>query len=86
VIADEPTRGVDVGAKRVIYDFLVELAAAGIGIVLISSEVEEIIGLAHRALVMRRGRIVDELAGDNLSESRILAAAFAERPAETAAA
>src|SRR5215218_6014228 len=81
VIADEPTRGVDVGAKRVIYDFLAELAADGIGILLISSEVEEIIGLAHRALVMRRGRIVDELDGDAITEGRILAAAFADQSA-----
>jgi ABC-type sugar transport system ATPase subunit len=78
VLADEPTRGVDIGAKRAIYDFLAELAAEGIGILLISSEVEEVIGLAHRVLVMRRGRIVDELAGESITESRILAAAFAE--------
>jgi ribose transport system ATP-binding protein len=81
VLADEPTRGVDIGAKRAIYDFLAELAAEGIGILLISSEVEEIIGLAHRVLVMRRGRIVDELAGESITESRILAAAFAEAAA-----
>src|SRR5215210_252491 len=74
VLADEPTRGVDIGAKLAIYEFLVQLASEGIGIVLISSEVEEIVGLAHRVLVMRRGRIVDELAGEAISESRILAA------------
>jgi ABC-type sugar transport system ATPase subunit len=85
VLADEPTRGVDVGAKRAIYDFLVELAANGLGIVLISSELEEILGLAHRVLVMRRGRIVAELEGGALSEPAILAAAFADR-AEPAAA
>jgi ABC-type sugar transport system ATPase subunit len=85
LLADEPTRGVDIGAKRAIYDFLAELASEGIGIVLISSEFEEIIGLAHRVLVMRRGKIVDELAGDAISESRILAAAFADQAAETAA-
>jgi ribose transport system ATP-binding protein len=85
VIADEPTRGVDVGAKRAIYDFLAELAAEGIGILFISSEVEEIVGLAHRVLVMRRGLIVDELDGDAITESRILAAAFADRAAEVAA-
>jgi ribose transport system ATP-binding protein len=85
LLADEPTRGVDIGAKRAIYDFLAELASEGIGIVLISSEVEEIIGLAHRVLVMRRGRIVDELAGDAISESRILAAAFADQAADAAA-
>jgi ribose transport system ATP-binding protein len=86
VLADEPTRGVDVGAKRAIYDFLAELASEGIGILFISSEVEEIMGLAHRVLVMRRGRIVDELEGDSITESRILAAAFADQPADTAAA
>jgi ABC-type sugar transport system ATPase subunit len=85
VIADEPTRGVDVGAKRAIYDFLAELAADGVGIVLISSELEEVIGLAHRVLVMRHGRIVDELAGGAISESRILAAAFAHESQAPAA-
>ena len=78
VIADEPTRGVDVGAKRAIYDLLVSLAVDGLGILLISSEIEEIIGLAHRVLVMRRGEIVRELAGDALTERAILTAAFAE--------
>jgi simple sugar transport system ATP-binding protein/ribose transport system ATP-binding protein len=85
VIADEPTRGVDIGAKRAIYDFLAELASEGIGILLISSEFEEIIGLAHRVLVMRRGAIVDELEGDEISESRILASAFADQSADAAA-
>ena len=78
VLADEPTRGVDIGAKRAIYDLLVELAQEGVGVVLISSELEEILGLAHRVLVMRRGRVVAELAGDDMTESAILAAAFAE--------
>jgi ABC-type sugar transport system ATPase subunit len=86
VIADEPTRGVDIGAKRAIYDLLVSLAADGVGILLISSELEEIIGLAHRALVMRRGEIVRELTGESLTERAILTAAFAEpsRPEEAA--
>ena len=76
LIADEPTRGVDVGAKRAIYELLVSLGERGMGVLLISSELEEILGLAHRALVMRRGRIVTELRGDQMSESTILAAAF----------
>jgi simple sugar transport system ATP-binding protein/ribose transport system ATP-binding protein len=80
VIADEPTRGVDIGAKRAIYDLLVSLAADGLGILLISSELEEIIGLAHRALVMRRGEIVRELVGEALTERAILTSAFAEPP------
>jgi rhamnose transport system ATP-binding protein len=76
LVADEPTRGVDVGAKRAIYDLLVGLAADGMAILLISSELEEILGLAHRVLVMRSGRLVAELSRDEMSEQRILAAAF----------
>ena len=85
LIADEPTRGVDIGAKRAIYDFLAELAANGLGIILISSELEEILGLAHRVLVMRRGRIVAELRDEAMTENAILAAAFADEPQERAA-
>ncbi|MGZ8694824.1 MAG: sugar ABC transporter ATP-binding protein [Gaiellaceae bacterium] len=83
LIADEPTRGVDVGAKRAIYDFLAEFAARGRGVILISSELEEVLGLAHRILVMRRGRIVAHLDGEQMTENAILRAAFAD---ETAAA
>ena len=76
LIADEPTRGVDVGAKRAIYEMLAELAGDGLGILLISSDVEEILGLAHRVLVMRGGRVVTELTGENATEAAILGAAF----------
>ena len=65
LIADEPTRGVDVGAKRAIYELLASLAADGMAVLLISSDVEEILGLAHRVLVMRQGRIAAELAGEH---------------------
>jgi simple sugar transport system ATP-binding protein/ribose transport system ATP-binding protein len=81
LIADEPTRGVDVGAKRTIYDFLAEFAASGRGVIVISSELEEVLGLAHRILVMRRGRIVAHLAGDDMTENAILRAAFADESA-----
>jgi rhamnose transport system ATP-binding protein len=84
VIADEPTRGVDVGAKRAIYEFLVGLADEGLGVLLISSELEEIIGLSHRVAVMRAGRIVAEFAGDELNESSILTAAFGNQPRQAA--
>jgi simple sugar transport system ATP-binding protein/ribose transport system ATP-binding protein len=86
VVADEPTRGVDVGSKRGIYELMVELAGEGLGILLISSEIEEILGLAHRVLVMREGRIVAELAGSAITEEAILQAAFAAAPAATEAA
>jgi simple sugar transport system ATP-binding protein/ribose transport system ATP-binding protein len=77
LVADEPTRGVDVGAKRAIYDLLASLADEGLGVLLISSELEEVLGLAHRVLVMRAGRIVGELAGQEMTESAVLGAAFA---------
>jgi ribose transport system ATP-binding protein len=77
LIADEPTRGVDVGAKRQIYDLLAELAASGVGILLVSSEIEEVIGMAHRVLVIRAGRIAAELRGEAITEAAILEAAFA---------
>jgi len=76
LVADEPTRGVDVGAKRAIYDLVVSLADEGLGVLLISSELEEVLGLAHRVLVMRAGRIVSELRGEQMTESAVLAAAF----------
>ena len=86
MIADEPTRGVDIGAKRAIYDFLAELAGEDVGVILVSSELEEVLGLSHRVLVMRRGRIVTELEGDAMTEDSILAAAFADESPGPAAA
>jgi simple sugar transport system ATP-binding protein/ribose transport system ATP-binding protein len=76
-IADEPTRGVDVGAKRAIYELLRSLAAEGLGILMISSEHEEVLGLAHRVLVMRGGQIVGEFDQETMSEDAVLRAAFA---------
>ena len=76
LIADEPTRGVDVGAKRAIYELLASLTERGLSVLLISSDVEEILGLAHRVLVMRAGRIVAELTGDEATEAAIIGAAF----------
>ena len=76
LIADEPTRGVDVGAKRAIYELLASLTERGLGVLLISSDVEEILGLAHRVLVMRTGQIAAEFTGDAATEEAILGAAF----------
>jgi ABC-type sugar transport system ATPase subunit len=75
LILDEPTRGVDVATKVEIYQLIGDLAAAGIGILLISSELPEILGLSDRALVMREGRIVGEFTRAEASEERLLAAA-----------
>lgn len=83
LLLDEPTRGVDVGAKRALYELIVSLAAGGMGVLLISSEIEEILGLAHRVLVMRRGQIVAEFGETDLDEESILRAAFGSDPAAT---
>jgi ABC-type sugar transport system ATPase subunit len=84
LIADEPTRGVDVGAKRAIYELLATLAADGMGVLLVSSEIEEVLGLAHRILVMRNGRIVQELNGTTATGGEVLEAAFGTSEKETA--
>jgi ABC-type sugar transport system ATPase subunit len=82
-IADEPTRGVDVGAKAAIYELIHSLAAEGKAVLLISSEHEEVLGLAHRVLVMRGGQIVAELDSATMSEDAVLRAAFATEAGET---
>jgi simple sugar transport system ATP-binding protein/ribose transport system ATP-binding protein len=84
LICDEPTRGVDVGAKQGIYELLGTLAATGMGVLLISSELEELLGLSHRVLVLRGGRIVEELDGDRLTETEVMGAAFGSAPDEEA--
>ncbi len=76
LLLDEPTRGVDIGAKLAIYELIVSLAAEGIAIVVISSEAEEVIGLAHRVLVMRRGGVVAELTGDAIALDPVMEAAL----------
>jgi simple sugar transport system ATP-binding protein/ribose transport system ATP-binding protein len=84
-VADEPTRGVDVGAKLAIYELITSLAREGLGVLLISSELEEILGLAHRILVVRGGRIVAELDGTTTTHDAVVRAAFGASPAEMAA-
>lgn len=76
LLADEPTRGVDVGAKRSIYDLITDLAAEGMAVLVVSSEIEEVMGLAHRILVMHQGRIVAEFDGEEADEESVIAAAF----------
>lgn len=76
LILDEPTRGIDVGAKAEIYRLIEDLAVSGIGIILISSEMPEILGLTDRILVMSGGRIAGELETSAASEERILALAM----------
>jgi ribose transport system ATP-binding protein len=72
IILDEPTRGVDVGAKVEIYKSINDLAAQGTAIIMISSEMEEIIGMCDRAIIMRQGRVVGELDKEELSENNLI--------------
>ena len=72
VILDEPTRGVDLGARRRIHEFIVDLASRGAGVLLISSEMEEVLGLAHRAYLVRSGRIIDEVTADQVGPEQVL--------------
>jgi ribose transport system ATP-binding protein len=76
LLADEPTRGIDVGAKRAIYTLIHDLAANGVGVLLISSEIEELLGLAHRTLVVRAGTIVGEFPHGEATEGSVMRAAF----------
>ncbi len=78
LILDEPTRGVDVGAKAEIYRLIAELAAEGIALLVISSEMPELLGLADRILVMAAGRVVAEMSREEASEERILSLAMAD--------
>jgi ribose transport system ATP-binding protein len=75
LLLDEPTRGVDVGARSEIYRVIAELAANGIGIAMVSSELAELLGFCHRVLVLREGHIVDELDGATSTEEDILRSA-----------
>jgi ribose transport system ATP-binding protein len=72
LLLDEPTRGVDVGARSEIYALIRRLAAQGAAIVLVSSEVPEVLGLADRVLVVREGRVVHEAPSGELDEGRVL--------------
>ena len=72
LILDEPTRGIDVGAKSEIYALMDSLAKEGVAILFVSSEMEEILGVADRVLVMHEGRISGELACDQLSEEAVM--------------
>ncbi|HEX5177577.1 MAG TPA: sugar ABC transporter ATP-binding protein [Chthoniobacteraceae bacterium] len=80
-ILDEPTRGIDVGAKSEIYALINDLVARGAGVLVISSEIEELIGICDRILVLNRGELRDEIARADFNRERILRAALHQRSA-----
>ena len=72
LIVDEPTRGVDVSAKQEIYRFLADLVGKGVSCILISSELEEILGMCNRVVVLRGGRVAGTIEGERMSEEEIM--------------
>ena len=72
LLLDEPTRGIDVGSKQEIYKLMEQLAASGVAILFVSSEMEEVLGMADRALVMHEGAITGELGREQLSEEAVM--------------
>ena len=74
---DEPTKGIDVGAKTEIYNFICELAGQGVGIVMVSSDMPELVAMSDRCIVLSEGRVTGEFVGDEISQVNILKAALA---------
>ena len=72
LLLDEPTRGIDVGAKQEIYQLMEKLAKEGLAVLFVSSEMEEIMGMSDRTIVMHEGRITGELQRSELSEESIM--------------
>jgi ribose transport system ATP-binding protein len=83
LLLDEPTKGVDVGTRHEIYRLIVELAEKGVGLLVVSSELEEVIGLCDRCLVIADGRLVDEFVKAEASEERVLRAIAAAQAARS---
>jgi len=84
LIFDEPTRGIDVGAKAEVYRLIHQLAERGAAVIVVSSELLELMNLCHRMIVMSGGRVYDEMEAEQFDERRILAAAFAAHVATSA--
>ena len=85
LIMDEPTRGIDVGAKAEIHRLMSELAGRGLAIIMISSELPEILGMSDRILVMRSGRIVAEVGRAETTQPMVAAAMMSDAPPDGAA-
>ena len=79
IILDEPTKGVDVGAKTAIFNIMNDLAETGYGIIMVSSEMPEVLGMSDRIVVMREGRVAAIMDTRSASQEQILSAAIPER-------
>ncbi|MCV6823458.1 MULTISPECIES: sugar ABC transporter ATP-binding protein [Halocynthiibacter] len=72
IILDEPTKGIDIGSKAAVHDFMSELASEGLSVIMVSSEIPEILGMSDRVIVMREGRMVAELEGDDMKPETLV--------------
>ncbi len=77
LIVDEPTRGIDIGAKAEVHALLTRLAEQGVAIIAISSDLQEVLAISDRILVVREGRVTGDFARDEASQERVMAAATA---------
>ena len=75
IILDEPTKGIDIGSKAAVHAFMSELAAQGLSVIMVSSEIPEIIGMADRVIVMREGRIAGRFERAELTAEKLVRAA-----------
>ncbi len=72
IILDEPTKGIDIGSKAAVHEFMAELAAQGLAVIMVSSEIPEVLGMSDRVIVMREGRIAAELAGKDMTPETLV--------------
>ena len=86
IILDEPTKGIDIGSKAAVHAFMAELAAQGLAVIMVSSEIPEILGMSDRVIVMREGRIVGEHDREGLTPERLVRAAAGLATVEAGAA
>lgn len=75
IILDEPTKGIDIGSKAAVHEFMAELAAQGLAVIMVSSEIPEVLGMSDRVIVMREGRIVAEVSGEQMTPETLVRAA-----------
>jgi len=83
IILDEPTKGIDIGSKAAVHEFMAELVAQGLSVIMVSSELPEVLGMSDRIVVMREGRIVDTIDNKGLRPETLvrLAAGITEEQA-----
>jgi rhamnose transport system ATP-binding protein len=75
IILDEPTKGIDIGSKAAVHEFMAELVAEGLSVIMVSSELPEILGMSDRVIIMREGRMVKTFDNNNLDAETLVRAA-----------